>query len=246
MKLLKRILLALLALLVLALLYIFLFVNEGKPTILADRDADAMANKMMTAVNKAAFDTLAYAAWNFAGRNSYVWDKTTNDALVSWDDVEVHLDMDEVTGRALKGGQEISGDEAKKLVDKAWSNWCNDSFWFNAPVKAFDKGTVRNIATDKDGKEGLLISYVSGGVTPGDQYLWYLDDSGQPTGYKMWVDIIPIGGAYASWGDWQALSNGAMISGKHKLMGMVGIDITDIKSGMTWQEMGYDKSPIQF
>ena len=127
--------------------------------------------EMLSAVNISAWDTVKYVKWSFRGGHDYVWDRTVNDARISWEDMEVHLDMDQVDGKAFKNGIALEGSEKDKAIQSAWSYWCNDSFWLTAPFKVFDKGTTRKMATDKDGKEGLLVTYESGGVTPGDQYL---------------------------------------------------------------------------
>ena len=112
--------------------------------------------------------------------------------------------------------------------------------------KVFDPGTKRDMAVDADGAEGLLITYESGGVTPGDQYLWYMDESGMPTGYKMWTKIIPVGGVYASWKDYTTLSGGAKVAQSHGLSSMnVNMPMTDIKSGQSWSDLGFSSNPIQ-
>lgn len=245
MKILKRILIAVVVLAVLAFLFVRLTMHESRPTVV-EGNADALAQKMLMAVNKPAWDTLKYVKWTFPRGHSFVWDKVQNDALISWEDYVVHLDMDEVQGKAFKADQELTGDERNKAVQEAWSFWCNDSFWFSAPYKVFDPGTTRQLATDKDGNQGLLITYESGGVTPGDQYLWYLDDNGMPTGYKMWVKIIPVGGVYASWEDYVELKGGARVAQSHVLSIMdMKIDMTDIASGDDWSDLGYNANPIR-
>lgn len=244
MKLLKKVALILVALVLLIFLVVRLTIHEGRPDII-DGDAEQMAQKILAAVNKPAWDTLKYIKWTFPGEHHYVWDRTVNDALVSWEDMVVHLDMDQVNGKAFKNGIELTESDNNKAVQKAWSYWCNDSYWLSAPYKIYDKGTTRKLAKDKDGKEGLLITYESGGVTPGDQYLWFIDESGRPTGYKMWVKIIPIGGVYASWEGYQDIEN-AVISTQHTLsLVNMQLELTDIAGGQTWQALGYDASPIK-
>ncbi len=246
MKILKRILLGLLILVLLLVVVVRLTVHESRPEIKEGANADAVAQKILSAVDKPAWDTLNYVQWTFPRGHSYIWDRPNNNAVVKWDDYEVHLNMDEVDGRAWQNGEELSEGAKSKAIQKAWSFWCNDSFWFSAPFKLFDPGTERNIAVDKDGKEGLLISYASGGVTPGDQYLWYYDDQGMPTGYKMWVKIIPIGGVYASWTDWTTLAGYAKVATKHMLdLVNMEIEMTNIKSGQRWSDLGYDQNPIK-
>ena len=51
-------------------------------------------------------------------------------------------------------------------------------------------------AVELDG--GIGTSYSSSsGVTPGDSYLWVLDDK-LPTAWRLWVSVVPIPG-WTSW-----------------------------------------------
>ncbi len=245
MKILKRILIGLVILILALILIVRVVLHEGRPTPV-EGNADEMAHKMLLAVDKDAWDSLKYVQWTFPRGHSYVWDKPNNNARVSWDNMVVHLDMDAVDGKAFQDGKELVDDQKSKAVQEAWSFWCNDSFWFTAPFKVFDKGTKREVATDSDGKKGLLITYESGGVTPGDQYLWFLDNEGLPTGYKMWVKIIPIGGVYASWVNYTTLAEGSKVAQSHTLsLANMQIEMTDIKSGQSWSELGYSSNPIE-
>ena len=224
-------------------LYVRFAVHESRPAIIEGKDATPMAQKMLSAVNKAAWDTLPYIQWTFRGTNNYLWDRKNNDALIKWDDIEVHLDPDEVSGKTYKGGVMLEGEAHDKALAAGWKNWCNDMYWLAAPFKIQDPGTVLAVAQDDEGKEGLLVTYASGGVTPGDSYLWFLDDNGLPTSYKMWVKIIPIGGVEFTWDKWTSLPGGSKVAGYHK--GLLEIPVENIKGGNSWADMGHDKSPIQ-
>ena len=85
----------------------------------------------------------------------------------------------------------------KNLIEKAVKYFNNDSFWLLAPYKIFDKGTKRSLVTLDDGHEGLLVTYTTGGTTPGDSYLWHLDSTGKPVSFQMWVSSLPIDGLEA-------------------------------------------------
>jgi hypothetical protein len=245
MKILKRILLVILLLIIILVAYLRLFVHESPPTISTESGAENMTQELLNAVNKSAWDTLSIMQWTFRDSHHYLWDKKANNAIIKWGDYEVHLNMDAVDGRALCKGVELSGKDKDKVIQKAWSFWCNDSFWLAAPFKIKDPGTQRYIATDQEGKQGLLVQYASGGVTPGDQYLWYMDEQGLPTGYKMWVKILPVGGVYTSWEDWQQLPGGAKVASRHK-GNIAGLELilTNIKGGEQWAEFGHSSNPI--
>ena len=163
---------------------------------------------------------------------------------MNWDDKEVLVILDETTGKAWENGKEVVGDAGDKLVKAAWSHFCNDSFWLNAPSKVFDPGTERKVINLPNGEKGLLITYKSGGVTPGDSYLWILDKNGLPTSYKMWVSIIPVGGMEFTWEDWTTLSTGAKIATNHASK-VLDIDISNLKAARDLATFGITKDPFR-
>ncbi|MEM7371258.1 MAG: hypothetical protein AAF587_21765 [Bacteroidota bacterium] len=200
-----------------------LIAHESRPTGQSGPEADVLANKMMAAVNKAAWDSTGAISWNFGGRNDHLWDKKRHLARVKWGENEVYVDINKRTGVALIKGERVEGKKADKLVDKAWKAWVNDAFWLNPVVKAFDGGTSRSIVKGSDGKNGLLVSYGSGGATPGDAYLWILDEQCRPVAWKMWVKIIPIGGIRVPWEGWTSLPTGAMVAQSHGILQLTNI-----------------------
>ncbi|MEO0338394.1 MAG: hypothetical protein AAF242_04195 [Bacteroidota bacterium] len=220
--------------------------HEKKPAANPSAEADALAQQMLSALNKPAWDTTTYIQWTFRAANHYLWDKERNFVEVSWADTKVLLHTKTVTGKAYKAGELLSDKEAEKAIQKAWANFCNDSFWLCAPMKAFDPGTVRSIVEVKDGRKGLMVHYEGGGgVTPEDSYVWLLDEQNIPTSYKMWVSIIPIGGVEATWSDWQKVETGALIAGKRMLFGSTEIPLTNISACMDWTSFERASDPFQ-
>ncbi len=218
---------------------LFLVFNESKPESVKGAEAEALAEKMLVAIDKKGWDTTGVVQWNFGGRQKYVWDKQRNLAKVEWGDHMVLLNPDQVDGKAYQNGQELTDEKANKAVQTAWSHWCNDSFWLNAPAKCMDPGTSRGIVKLENGAKALMVTYDSGGVTPGDSYLWILDENGLPRAWKMWVKIIPMGGIGSSWENYETLYSGAKISGMHKMKAF-DLIISDIKAGKTFQDIGIE------
>src|SRR5690606_137362 len=128
----------------------------------------------------------------------------------------------------IKDNKAVMGTAREKLIKKARSFFYNDSFWLVAPFKVFDPGTERSIVSLKDGKQGLLVTYTSGGDTPGDSYLWTLQPNGFPVSFRMWVSIIPIGGIEVGWDAWQVTESGAFLPGKHRI-GPITLDIGNVR-----------------
>ena len=195
-------------------------------------DGDALAQKMLTALNMPAWDTLNYLQWTFMGNHHYAWDKQSNIANIKWKKNEVILDLDQVDGVVFVDGVKITDAEKKQnLISKAWNFWCNDSFWMFAPYKVMDPGTTREVVTieQEPDKTGLKVTYGNGGVTPGDVYVWALDDDYMPTGYYMYVKILPVKGVYTSWDNWVDI-NGAKLSTIHKNK-MFDMEMKNLKGG---------------
>ena len=226
-----------------------LFISEPRPEGPEGAEADSMARQMFSAVNKTAWDTTGAVSWIFGGsaRHEHLWDKDRHLSRVRWDDYEVFVNINPQTGVAFKGGIQLSGEEAAQLVNKAWEFWVNDAFWLNPVVKAFDPGTSRHLITLDDGRTGVMVSYASGGATPGDAYLWIPDENGLPEAWKMWVSIIPIGGLEVKWADWITLPTGAKIATSHTI-GSVNIRIEEVKAAATLSELepGLDPFAVLF
>ena len=222
-----------------SLIFILGFIiHEKEPSGMSTREADQLAENMVTALNKAAWDTTRFLSWNFLGRNLYVWDKENNMVYSKIGDIETVLNTKDLSGTARDQNGLLDPDKTDVAVKNAWSNFCNDGFWFSAPFKVFDPGTMRSIVTLKDGRKGLKVKYTSGGVTPGDAYVWILDEDHVPTSFKIWVSILPIGGLEFTWDNWVTISTGAKLSSQRQIRKLT-LEIKDIKGGMSLGELGF-------
>jgi len=238
----KRILiiLGLIILLIVGGILIFsISASEDKPESSPGPAAEKLAQKIYSAVNKDAWDSLAVIRWTFRDHHHYTWDRRNNFVEVNWDDMRVLLNPDRVTGVAYKEELKLPQKESEEWVEKAFSKFCNDGFWMNAFTKLHDPGTKRGLHVTEEGDSALMVTYDTGGVTPGDSYLWLLDSNGLPKAYKMWVSIIPIGGIEFTWEDWDTLYNGALIAKNHKSE-MLEVPITGIQAGSSLKAVGKD------
>ncbi len=198
------------------LITVFYFVNnEDLPSGKQGKAADELAQKMLKSIHNDAYKTTRFIEWSFRGKHFYKWDKTNNIVTVSWDKNKVILN----TKHPEKSEVFVDGKQTFKvdLVDKAILYFNNDSFWLVAPHKLFGDGIERRLV-QHNGKDALLVTYNAGGSTPGDSYLWILDDNYMPKAYKMWVSIIPTGGMDATWEDWITTNSGTKLPKNHKLM----------------------------
>lgn len=219
--------------------------SENRPEPIKGADGDALAIEMLSALNKPAWDSLKYLKWEFMRGQKYMWDKQNNKAIIEWGENKVLLNLDKVDGKAYQNNIEVDGNEKQALIQKAWSIWCNDSFWMFAPYKVFDPGTNRTVVETKEGQKGLMVTYESGGVTPGDSYLWLLDENKIPTGFKMWTSIIPIKGIYMSWEKWETFKGGSKLSISHKSP-LLSFDMKGVEEGNSPAELGFSNDVFEF
>ncbi len=209
--------------LIIGFLTIYYFINnEDVPKGEKGKEADALAIKMFNAINHEAYENAEILEWSFRNTNFYKWYKQEDKVEVSWGENKVILHTKEPK-KSEAFVNEKSVDDPK-LVQKATNYFNNDSFWLIAPYKIFDAGTERSIV-NYEGKNALMVTYTSGGSTPGDSYLWILDDNYFPTSFKMWTSIIPIGGVSASWSEWKKTEAGIQLPTKHKLS-LFGLEIS--------------------
>jgi len=222
-------------LLVVGLVIFGIAMNEEKPKTLSGQEAELLAEKMLQALDIDAWNATNYISWQFPGGHHYVWDKASNQVEVKWGNKTVIIPtQNHMSGKAWVDGEPSN---EKGLLETAWTYFCNDSFWLIAHYKVMDPGTDRSAHLFEDGSLGLMVTYKSGGTTPGDSYLWKLDDNYRPTSYKMWVQILPIGGLEATWDGWITLSSGAQVSTIHD-MGIITTDLKPVKGASTLSEIG--------
>lgn len=227
-----KVLLSLLVIISVALLGLYIHYDTELPQGKQGAEADQLAKKMLKALNYESYKKLDYIEWGFSrlGKvHHYQWYKKKGFCRVKVDSVSVDLNTLAPDKSFVKiNGKEYHGQKEKEFISLAHALFNNDSFWLVAPYKLFDSGVERRWVKQENGKDALLITYTQGGTTPGDSYLWILDENHRPTAYKMWVKIIPIGGLLASWEDWTAPSRGAYFPQKHKILGLE-IDIVDLE-----------------
>lgn len=225
-------LLALFLLLVLFLAGLYYFYDQELPQGTQGVEADRLANKMLDAMNHQAYKELNYIAWTFSSRGrarSYKWYKNQGRCEVLWDSISVDLNI-----KALKksfvqvNGSVYTGEMKDDFIRAAEAKFNNDSFWLVAPYKLFDVGVERRLVKRENGENSLLVTYKSGGSTPGDSYLWFLDKNHRPRAFQMWVSFLPIGGIEASWEQWEKTTQGAYFPRLHQLS-VLDLEITGLK-----------------
>lgn len=209
--------------------YVYFKYNEDLPIGIQGEQADALANKMLDALDYDSFKNTDYIEWSFKKRHHYKWKKAKNICEVYWKDYKVSINLEDYSkSKVYVHSFKMEGEMANELLEKAIDYFNNDSFWLVAPYKVFDAGVERRLVSLNNNEKGLLVTHKSGGSTPGDSYLWLLNKTGKPKAFKMWTSILPIDGLEASWNDWTTTETGAQLPTFHKIL-VLGIEIDDIK-----------------
>lgn len=224
------------AVLVIALVAIVIIANKPRPQGNASEAADALARKVQDAMRLDAWQATGAVRFGFGGRNAHLWDRERGFARVAWDDVEVLLDTHDQGGIARRGGAVV---DDPALVKQAWGHFINDTFWLYPFAGFFDEGTSRALVDVPGEAEDLLITHGTGGVTPGDAYLWHVGPDGRPVAWQMWVGIIPIGGLEVSWDGWQALATGVPVATAHDF-GPIELKLTEVAGTASLAALGVE------
>ena len=223
MRAIKKVILALIAIAV-GLVLVIQWVSKPLPESITGPEADGLARDVQEALNITGYEALGEIEFRFRDHH-YLWNKSEEHVLVSWKNYEVDLLLSDVeNSKVLRGGKDSNRSD---LIEKAKAYFYNDSYWLVAPFKFFDPGVVRSLVETDNGSKALLITHTSGGVTPGDSYLWYFDENLIPTHFELWVSIIPIKGVSATWSSWVSKQD-VLFSTFHKL-GPLEITIADLE-----------------
>ncbi|MGA0403176.1 MAG: hypothetical protein ACO3NA_05985 [Flavobacteriaceae bacterium] len=198
MRVIKKAILALIVI-SLGLVLMIQLLSKPLPEAIEGPEADQLARDVQAALNISGYEALGEIQFSFRDHH-YLWNKIEERVLVSWEDYKVDLTLSEIeNSKIIQGGKDSNRTD---LVEKAKAYFYNDSYWLVAPFKFFDPGVVRSLIETANGNKALLITHTSGGVTPGDSYLWYFDKNLVPTHFELWVSIIPIKGVSATWSSW--------------------------------------------
>ncbi len=140
---------------------------------------------------------------------------------------EHHWNVAAQTDRVKWKGKDVTVNLASPAQDEdskaAYARWVNDSYWLLAPLKALDPGVKLTAEGTKTVGEAhfqlLRLSFAGVGLTPGDQYLWYIDP--QTKLLRAW-DYIPSADkvTHGSWDRYETFG-GLQLSTEHEFGGRI-------------------------
>jgi hypothetical protein len=154
---------------------------SGQVASAADPKAGEVISRVMQQMGgKKAWDQVRYVAWSFAG--SYqIWDKHANTYRYEKDSIVAVTNLDTQEGKAYIHGKEVTGTEAgKKILERMYPAWANNSYWLIMPFKLADPGvTVRHVGEGQteagEPADFLELTFKEVGVTPQNKYVIAVD-----------------------------------------------------------------------
>lgn len=131
------------------------------------------------------------------------------------------------TDRVKWKGKDVTVNLAAPAQDEdgkaAYARWVNDSYWLLAPLKVLDPGVNRAFEGQKESDgamcDALKLSFGTVGLTPGDQYMMYIDP--QTKLLRAW-DYMPKPDAmmHGTWEKYQTFG-GLKLATEHNFGGKV-------------------------
>ena len=138
---------------------------------------------------------------------------------------EHHWNVAAGTDRVKWKGKDVTVNLTAPAQDEdakaAYARWVNDSYWLLAPLKVLDPGvklTAEGTKTVGDAQfETLRLAFEGVGLTPGDQYLLYMDP--QTKLVRAW-DYIPTPDkvVHGTWDKYETFG-GLKLSTEHEFGG---------------------------
>lgn len=195
------------------------------PNARPGKEAEKLANRMFEAVNLQAWNkNTASVSWVFMEKHSFFWDKNRGYVQVAWDDYKVQYNKKNFRGIAFEKDVLINDPQKnKELIRQANEYFVNDAFWLNPLFHIQSPGT--ELKWVQEGQ--LLVHFTSGGVTPGDTYLFFIDNNGLVKKMQMWVSAIPIKGVSAEFSNYITTATGVRCATNYEFL--IDIQISNIR-----------------
>ena len=224
--------------LILAVLTLSAGACRSIPPGTAGEDADALAEKMLAAIGYDAWQNKTAAVrWTFRGDHKHFWDRKRGYVQVEWDDHRVLFNKNTMQGLVYVDGKRVT-DAGHAAADIAQANayFVNDAFWLNPLFHIRSPGV--KLSVTKPGS--LRVDFTSGGVTPGDTYVFHTNAEGLVTEMQLWVDIVPaiFAGSGATFENYAESETGVKSARKYEYL--VTITIDDLKMYAKYPPKGED------
>lgn len=209
--------------------YLYIKYDEPIPVGVQGEKADALATKMLDALDFESYTNTNYIEWTFRNKRHYKWEKDKNICTVYWKEYKVVLTLDDYTqSTTYVHNFRVTDDRHQELINDAVKYFKHDCFWLTAPYTILDKNTERYIVTHNN-EDALLVTYKDNSPYTNDSFLWILDSQGKPKSVKIWSSLMPLKGIEATWSNWITTESGAILPSHHNLL-FFSFNLGDVKA----------------
>jgi len=182
---------------------------------------------------ESSFEAMGGSRWHKVVRIKFTFNvKEDGKELVkATHDWRVRSGLDTVTWNGKTVTVDLNNPDATEETKEAYARWTNDSYWLLAPLKMRDPGTKLEYVSRQDiagaPVDVVRLSFATDlGLTPGDQYLIYIDP--KTFRWRKW-DYMPNAETAKTftWEGYQRI-NGLLLSTMHR-SGKLEISFTEIQ-----------------
>lgn len=195
--------------------------------------AEQMTQRILAAADYENWKATSAVTFVFRGDDRIFWDKKRK--LIEVQFKKNLVQFSEITGKSLcfEGERRLT-DECGELTAAAVKRFYNHTYWLNPAFHIDTPNAVRAIAE----KNKLLVTFKSGGATPGDSYLFSTDDEGKLSEMRMWVSTLPLKGARATFSNYQKSATGVRVALDHKVASLANVNLSDLQMFAVYPEAG--------
>ena len=129
-------------------------------------------------------------------KREHLWDRSSGNYVLTVFDLDsnvtytVFFNINTRWGTTYKDGVAVSTVENKKYLEGAYNAFINDTYWLLVPAKLRDPGVFIQLEKQMSaiaGKTVIRLSFANVGLTPGDQYWLFVNESGQ---IERWTFVL--------------------------------------------------------
>ncbi len=179
--------------------------EDAKAMKVAQKTLDAMGGmENWKATPAIRFNFVVDSKGNPPRSVKHLWDRKNSRDHVEWSrdgkTTIAWVNLKTKSGTAWQDGKKLEGEALQKALDTAHARWINDTYWLIMPFKILDAGVTLEYSSEKEGHDILHLSFKGVGMTPGDQYWAYIN---QTTGLMdHWEYLLQDEKEKGSW-DWK-------------------------------------------
>jgi hypothetical protein len=195
--------------------------------------AEQLAQKMLAGADFDKWQATAAVSFTFRGGDKIFWDRKRK--LTEVVIRKKLVQFSEVSGKSVCFEEERRVfDECSEMTETAIKRFYNHTFWLNPAFHISSPGAERALVSENQ----LLVSFKSGGSTPGDSYLFTLDEEGKIAEMRMWVSILPIKGARAVFSNYVKTQTGVRVALNHEVASLASVNLSDVVMYAQYPETG--------